>query len=109
MIWDITVGAMAAVPIPTINLAISRKKRDIERALKIEPRVKIRIPNRSVVLFPNISTSFPRMGAQAAVEIACARADQVVLLYAKFMSNIKAGPSTVDRPPTIPTKKAASP
>ena len=71
---------MAAVPIPTTNLAISRKRREVERALRIEPRVKTRIPNKSVVLLPNISPSFPRMGAQAAVDIACARAVHVVLL-----------------------------
>ena len=100
---------MAAVPIPTTNLAISRNTREVERALRIEPKVKTRIPNKSVFLLPNISASFPRMGAQAAVEMACDRADQVVLLYAKFISSIKAGPSTVERPPTMPTKKAASP
>lgn len=33
-----------------------------------------------VFLLPNISPSFPRMGAQAAVDIACARAVHVVLL-----------------------------
>ena len=71
---------MAAVPIPTTNLAISKNRREAERALRMEPRVKTRIPNKSVFLLPNISPSFPRMGAQAAVDIACARADHVVLL-----------------------------
>ena len=71
---------MAAVPIPTTNLAISRKRRDLESALRMEPRVKIRIPNKSVYLLPNRSPNFPRIGAHAAVDIACARAVQVVLL-----------------------------
>ena len=63
-----------------MNLAISRNRREVERALRIEPRVKTRIPNKRVFLLPNKSPSFPRMGAQAAVDIACARADHVVLL-----------------------------
>ena len=71
---------MAAVPTPTTNLAISRNKREVDRALRMEPRVKTKIPNKSVFLHPNISPSFPRMGAQAAVDMACARADHVVLL-----------------------------
>ena len=61
---------MAAVPIPTTNLAISRKKREVDRALRMEPRVKTRIPNKSVFLLPNRSPSLPRMGEQAAVDIA---------------------------------------
>ena len=71
---------MAAVPAPTMNLAISRNGREVDRALRIEPRVKIRIPTKRVFLLPNKSPSFPRMGAHAAVDMACAKADHVVLL-----------------------------
>ena len=61
---------MAALPIPTTNLAIIRNNREVERADRIEPRVKTRLPHKSVFLLPNISPSFPRIGAQVAVDIA---------------------------------------
>ena len=98
---------MAAVPIPTTNLAKSIKIREGASALRTLPNRKTAIPSKSVLRLPKMSPSFPRMGAQAAVEIACARAVQVVLLYARFISCTKAGPKTVLRPPTMPTKKAA--
>ena len=98
---------MAAAPTPITNRAKSIKGREGARALKIFPRRKIAIPSKRVWRLPKTSPSFPRMGAQAAVEIACARAIQVVLLYVRFISCTKAGPKTVLRPPTIPTKKAA--
>ena len=70
---------MAEVPIPTTKRATSKNIREVDRALRIEPRVKTRIPNKRVLLLPNKSPSFPRMGAHAAVDMACARADHVVL------------------------------
>ena len=44
------------------------------------PNVKTAIPRSRVLLRPITSPTFPRIGAQAAVDMACARAVQVVLL-----------------------------
>ena len=73
-------GLIAAVPIPTTNRATSINIREPARADRTFPRVNIAIPRSSVFLRPNTSPILPRMGAQAAVDIACARAVQVVLL-----------------------------
>lgn len=107
--YDITVGAMAAVPIPTTNRAKSRKTKEEARALRIFPKVKTIIPSNRVFRLPRISTILPKIGAHAAVEIAWDKAVQVVLLYGRFISRIKAGPKTVLSPPIIPTRNAAKP
>lgn len=79
-IYDITVGATAAVPVPTINLAIIIINKDGASAVKIFPTVKMPIPRSNVVRRPNISPSLPKIGANTAEEVARARVVQVVLL-----------------------------
>ena len=106
--YDITTGAMAALPIPTIKRAIIIKNSDGAIAVRILPKVKIAIPINNVAFLPITSPSLPRMGANAAVEAAIAKAVHVVLLYGKFKSLTNAGPSTAVNPPTAPTKNAAS-
>ena len=71
---------MAAVPIPTTNRARSKKIKEGARALSTFPIVKIIMPSNRVLRLPKISTSLPRIGAQAAVEMAWDKAVQVVLL-----------------------------
>ena len=99
---------MAAVPIPTTNLASNINSKEGAIEVNTLPRVNTLIPSRSVVLRPNTSLSFPRTGAQTAEDVARARAVHVVLLYARFMSWVNAGPSTVVSPPVMPTRNAAN-
>ena len=75
-----TTGAMAALPIPTINRAIIINKSDDATAVKRFPIRKITIPRSNVVLRPITSPSLPNMGAPVAVDIAIANAVHVVLL-----------------------------
>ena len=108
-IYDITTGAIAAVPIPTIKRAISIKIKVGAIAVRMLPIVKTAIPISKVLLRPVRSPNLPRIGAKAAVDIAIARAVHVVLLYGRFNSSIKAGLNKVVNPPTNPTRKAARP
>ena len=80
LVLGVLTGAIAAVPIPTINRATSIYARELARAEKTLPKVNTAIPTRSVFRRPITSPTFPRIGAQAAVDIACASAVHVVLL-----------------------------
>ena len=65
---------------PTTKRASSIKSKELARAVSKLPMVKTAIPKRRVAFRPKTSPSFPRIGAQAAVDMACASAVQVVLL-----------------------------
>ena len=71
---------MAAVPMPTMNRAAIINRRELARAENILPKVNAAMPRSSVLLRPITSPTLPRIGAQAAVDMACARAVHVVLL-----------------------------
>ena len=73
-------GPIAAVPIPTTNLANNIKTREFASTDSTLPKVNTKTPNSSVLLRPITSPTLPRIGAQAAVDIAWAKAVQVVLL-----------------------------
>ena len=77
---------MAALPIPTIKRESIMNIRDGDRADKMLPEVYTMIPVSKVFLRPIESPAFPSIGAKAAVDIACERAVQVVLLYGMFIS-----------------------
>ena len=59
---------------------LTKKIKEGAMALKILPKAKIIIPSNRVLRLPKISTSLPKIGAQAAVEMAWDKAVQVVLL-----------------------------
>ena len=71
---------MAAAPKPTINRDIIIKIREFAKADRSVPKVNTVIPKSKVLLLPNRSAILPKMGAKAAVDMACAKAVQVVLL-----------------------------
>ena len=79
-IYPITMGAMAAVPMPTIKRASSINKREGARADRAFPNAKTAMPDSRVTRRPMTSPSLPRTGAQAAVDMARASAVHVVLL-----------------------------
>ena len=58
---------------------LTNKLKDEEKSKFLE-KVNTKTPNSSVLLRPITSPTLPRIGAQAAVDIAWARAVQVVLL-----------------------------
>ena len=73
-------GLIAAVPIPTIKRATIINKREFDMADRTFPKVNTAIPKSSVCRRPTTSPILPRIGAQAAVDMACAKAVHVVLL-----------------------------
>ena len=79
-IYEITTGAMAAVPTPTIKRAIIIKNNELAIAVRILPSIKTAMPINRDTLRPIISPNLPRTGAKAAVDIAIASAVHVVLL-----------------------------
>ena len=79
-IYAITTGAMAAEPMPTTNRATSINSSEGAMAVSRLPRVYTSIPSISVLRRPMASPSLPNIGAQAAVDMAVARAVQVALL-----------------------------
>ncbi len=107
IMYEITVGAIDAVPIPTINLAIIIDINDDAVAVNILPKTNIPIPIISIFFLPITSLNLPKIGVKTADDIDSASAVQVVLLYSKFISFTKAGPKTVVSPPIKPIKKAA--
>ena len=79
-IYEITTGAMAAVPIPVIKRAMSMKIKEGAVAVRTLPTVKTATPISKVNLLPATSPNLPRTGAKAADDIAIASAVHVVLL-----------------------------
>lgn len=79
-IYAITTGAIAAVPIPTINRATSINNKVGAIALRTLPIIKTIMPINKVIFLPIISPNLPRIGANAAVDIAIASAVHVVLI-----------------------------
>ena len=79
-IYDITTGAIAAVPIPTIKRAVNMKNKVGAIAVRILPKMNTTMPISKVIFLPIMSPNLPRIGANAAVDIAIASAVHVVLL-----------------------------